>query len=141
MIYKATKAIDAAFKENGLKHKVNEQPSFSAVEAGFSGDNCTFTVHFVSQDDDCDVKVLTQDFAKFPGNKLTAGYEIINSLNKKYRYAKFVLDPSDGGVHAEYDFPVKLNIPTVKEVAVEIALRFMKIIDDAYPEIMKAIWS
>ena len=141
MIYKATKLVEAMFKEKELKHSVREVGSLSFVQAGFSGDNTTFTLRFISSDDDNDVKIMTEDFAKFPEDKRAKGYELINELNRKYKYMKLTLDPSDGGVCAQYDLPVRLSDSEVGKVCFEIAIRFSNIVDDIYPDIMKAIWA
>ena len=51
---------------------------------------------------------------------------------------KFTLD-NDSSLNAEYDLPV--NTEDVGEACFEIGLRMAQIIDEAYPEFMKAIWS
>lgn len=139
MMRKATVLIEKALKGAGLKCQAIDLNEFSFVEAGFSGDNCTFKLRFISPDDDNDVKAMTEDFAKFPQNKLAAGYELINSLNRKYKYAKFTID-SNGAVSAQFDFPVRTSSETLGDEAIEIAIRFSKIIDDVYPDIMRVIY-
>ncbi len=140
MVFKATNIIAKALKEAGLKCDVRENDEYSFVETGFSGENCTFKMCFFSADDDNDVKVLTNEFAKYPEDKLEEGYIIMNELSRKYRYLKFTLDKDDGAVNAQYDFPVALPEEVLGKVAIEFAIRFSKIIDDAYPQIMRSIW-
>ena len=139
MVYQATKQIAKAFKDAGLKCGIQEVANFSFVEAGFTGKNCTFKLRFISVDDDNDVKAMTEDFAKYPESKFQNGYKMMNELSRTYKYFKFTMD-DNGAVCAQYDFPVSLTSDAVGQVAVEIALRCMKIIDDAYPNIMKSIW-
>ena len=50
---------------------------------------------------------------------------------------RFTLD-SDGDINMEYDFPV--SITEIGEPAYEIAVRFTQVLDEAYPELMKAMW-
>lgn len=139
MIYQATKAISDAFKDAGLKCGVQEVDSFSFVEAGFTVENCTFKLFFISTDDDNDVKAVTEDFAKYPESKFQSGYKMMNELSQTYKYLKFIMDDK-GAVRAQFDFPASLSTEAVGKVAVEIALRCMSIVDDAYPKIMKSIW-
>lgn len=139
MIYQATKAISDAFKDAGLKCSVQEVDSLSFVETGFTAENCTFKLFFISTDDDNDVKAVTEDFAKYPESKLQSGYKMMNELSQTYKYFKFTIDDK-GAVRARFDFPVSLSTEAVGKVAVEIALRCMSVVDDAYPKIMKSIW-
>lgn len=139
MVYQATKLIADAFKGAGPKYGVQEVGSLSFVELGFTGNNCTFKLRFISADDDNDVKVMTEDFAKYPENKFENGYKLMNELSRTYKYYKFTMDDK-GGVCAQYDFPVSLPTDAIGKVAIELALRCAKIIDDVYPMVMKSIW-
>lgn len=139
MIYQATRLISDAFKEAGLKCGTQEVGPLSFVEAGFTGSNCTFKLRFISTDNDNDVKAMTEDFAKYPEGKFQNGYKMMNELSRTYKYFKFTMDDS-GAVCAQFDFPVSLSKEDVGKVAVELAVRCMKIVDDAYPKIMKSIW-
>ena len=141
MIYKATKLIQREFKQAGIKSTTREIGELSFVEAAFTGKNCNVTIRFISTDDDYDVKALTDNFAKYPTQRLAKGLEIINNLNKKYRYAKFTISPQEGYVTAEYDFPTTIKEESVGTIATEIVLRFAQIVDDAYPEIMQSVWA
>lgn len=138
-MFKATTLIEKEFKKSGIKCSTHEISSFSFVEAGFTGENCTFKLRFISTDNDNDVKVLTEDLVKIPSNKLDSAYKVINSFNAKYKYAKFSVSSSNA-VTAEYDFAVATPSEAVGPIAVETALRFAKIVDDGYPEIMRVVW-
>ncbi len=141
MIYKATKLIQRDFKQAGIKCSTREVGELSLVEAGFTGKNCNFTVRFISNDNGTGVHALTDNFAKYPRQRIANGYEIVNELNKKYKYAKFTISPSEGDICAEYDFPTTLKEESVGVIATEIVLRFAQIVDEAYPEIMKSVWA
>ncbi len=140
VLYNKTVLIAEAFEAHGLKHSVEETPVFSYLEAGFSGKNITgVKVRFVSVDEESEVKVITDGFAKYPEDRKDKGYCVMNRMNDKFKYAKFVLNDR-GDVHAEYDIPRSVSDENLGEIAVEIALRFASIIDNAYPEIMQSIW-
>jgi len=139
MIYQATERISDAFIDADLKHQVQELGPLSFVEAGFNGDNCTFRLRFISLDDDNDVKAMTEDFAKIPAARRDAGCRLLNELNRDYKFFKFTMDDT-GAVCAQYDFPVTVSEEEVGSIALEVALRCAKVMDDAYPRIMQVIW-
>ena len=64
----------------------------------------------------------------------------MNSLNAKYRFVKWVLD-KDGDIHVEFDMPSGTPPVILGDLALEVFLRMVKIADDAYPTIMRKIWS
>lgn len=140
MVYHATQIIAQAFDQRGLKYNIREVGSLSTVELAFSGDNVDVKLNFISSDNDNDVKVLSNTFAKFPESKLSTGYKLANDLAREYKYLKFTID-KDGDMSAQYDFPLKTQDEALGEFAIEMAARFTKIINDCYPKIMKALWS
>ncbi len=139
MVYKATKLVEKAFKENNIKCRISETENTSAVEAGFGGDNVSgIILRFISTDDDNDVAVRIFELVRVPQNKRAAVFEAINSLQRKYRYCSFNVD-DDGDMTVSYDMP--LRTPDPGTVAVEMFVHVTHIVDEAYPVIMKALWS
>lgn len=139
-MYKATTMIEAALKERGLKCISMDMRIFSFVELGFSGDNCTFKMRFISDDDGNDVKMLTDNICKVPKEKLPEAYALVNEMNRTYKYLKFSLD-NEGNFTAQYDLLVSTSDSELPDAAFEVTVRTSKIVDDVYPKIMKLIWS
>lgn len=139
MIYQATKTIANAFNDAELKCSIQEVDSVSFVETRFTGDNCTITLRYFSTGDDNDVQVIAEPFAKYPESKFQDGYKMMNKLSQTYRYLKFTMS-DEGGVCVRFDFPASLSTEVVGKVAVEMALRCVSIVNEAYIEIMKSIW-
>lgn len=139
-MFKATKEIAAYLEAKGIKYTVEETDKVSYVDVKYSCDNApSITVTFFSSDDDNDVAVRAVRLVKgVPANKTAAVLKVINDLHARFRYAKFVLD-KDNDVNMEYDIPLRTT--NVGAVAKEICSRMVDIGDDAYPELMKAIWS
>lgn len=138
MIYNATKVIDEAFKQAGIKYRVEEGKTTSRVVAGFTPKNgSAIRVNFISSDDDNDVSVRVIAIVSATDDKREAILNVANECNAAYRYCKFVVD-DDNDVNAEFDFPVRTQ--NVGPVAVEIFIRFMKIIEEVYPKFMKTLW-
>ena len=136
-MFQATKAIQEAFAEANLKCRVEEAGGMSMVKAGVSGKQTTYSIHFISSDDDNDVASRVMTFVKTPEEKRPQVLEAINECNRKFRFLKFVID-KDNDVNVEADIP--LRVTNVGPVAVELTIRIMKILDEAYPIFMKCIW-
>jgi hypothetical protein len=75
---------------------------------------------------------------KVPDNKVDAMLVKLNQLNNQYRFIRFSLD-KDNEVQVSHDMPMATTNPG--DIAVEITIRTAKILDDVYPEMMKALWS
>ena len=140
MIYKATKAIEAALKNAELKYSIKETEKSSAVRIGWEGDSHSVTLFFISHDDDTDVAVCITDWISVPESKRESILTTLNALNNEYRYFKFCLH-DDGDIAVEYDFPVSIAMDQVGDTAMEMIARSLKILEDAYPKLMKAIWA
>lgn len=139
MIYKATKLIQAELEESNIKCTIEETPSSSYVRVGYNCDNVSsIVVRFISSDDDNDVAARIWTLAKATPAKRAAVLEAINELNAKYRYVFFYLD-DDNEVNVGYDFPLRTT--NVGAIAREILNRMVNIADEAYPILMKALWS
>ena len=96
-------------------------------------------MHFISTDDTNDVSVRVPLFVRFKEKDVTEMLRVANTMNNRYRYVKFVVNPESESVTIEYDFPEKTE--HIGPAAVEVFHRLMSIAEDAYPEFMKAIWN
>lgn len=132
--------IKKEFEKAELKHQVQQHGPLDFLEAGFTGDNASVIIRVYAVDNDRGVIVMSENFAKFPGAKLEAGYKLTNQLNCDYKFVKFTID-NDGGLSTQWDLPDFVPSELVGKVAMEIVLTMFKIIDDTYPEVMKAIWA
>lgn len=139
-MFKASQMIyDALRQRNGLKVFTEETDSSSRVWLQFGIRNGgSYRIQFISTDDDCDVAVRIFDLISIDPEKIGKILTVINELNCKYRYTKFTLT-KDNNINVEYDYPVSGKHP--EESAVEIVIRMTQIVDDAYPELMHAMWS
>lgn len=139
MIRPATMAIQKTFDEKNIKYRVNQVGDSSIVEAGFVLDNGpNVIVRFISRDDDNDVAVRVFDLVKVKEDQQETMIKVINDLNKEFRFLKFVIHDT-GSVHVEND--LYLRTENVGEVAAEMFVRYMQILKQAYPKLMKALWA
>ena len=140
-MFKATREIYQILKgsDAGLKVFTSENEKSSEVWLSFSVKNgSSYTVKYISRDDDNDVALRVFSLIHVEESQKANLYPALNEVNNKYRYVKFVLD-GDNDVNVEYDFPVRTK--SFDGIAEEMLVRFVQIIDDAYPILMRAMWS
>lgn len=90
------------------------------------------------QDNNHGVHFVCNGFAVVPEEKLGAVLMACNGLNKLYRWFKFYID-DDMDVMVEDDAIV--DIESVGKECLELILRMVNVVGDAYDPIMKAIYS
>lgn len=84
------------------------------------------------------VNIKCFTIAKVPETALMNMYVKLNELNADYRWIKFYID-SDNEVTASGD--AIIDEETAGEECHELCMRYVNIIDECYPEIMKALWA
>lgn len=140
--FKATKLIAETFEKRGVKFDVVSHHGSEQLLAGFSvecGPNVI--MRFISRDNDNDVAArIFGLIANTPKEKRARLMDACNVLNHKIRYMKFYLD-TDGDINVEYDFPVHSPDDGIGEMAFEIFVRMMQILDSEYSIFMKALYS
>lgn len=138
-MYTAIEKIQAAFQKADLKHSIDQMGENWILRAGVNGNASTYQFLFISDKDNSnDVFVRIFQYAKFPPEAMARGYRILNELQVKYRYVRFVLN-DNGNVNVEYDFPIAFE--NIGNGAVETLIRLTKILDECYPVVMRAIWN
>ena len=139
-MFKMTRAIaNELKKDDNLKVFTDEHENSRDVWLQFGIDNGgSYRIRFISRDDDNDVAVRVFGMVTLKEEQWSKVLPALNKLNAKYRYVKFVLD-SDGDVNLEYDYLMRDPDPAAS--AKELVIRIVKIVDEAYPEIMHALWS
>ena len=134
-MFYATQAIRNALLEMNLKISLDETDKASVVKVLFPLKcRAPVEIRFISTDNDNDVAVRV-DLMRVGKEQTDAVLTVLNKLNRKYRYAKFTLNSEDD-VTVEYDMPIKNEL--VGETAKEILERFLQIIQEAHPEILRA---
>ncbi|MDD7367892.1 MAG: YbjN domain-containing protein [Clostridiales bacterium] len=140
-MYQATMEIIQEFDSANIKYDAvdNQDANYSYVAASFkSKANTVVSIKFISNDDDGDAEVRAFSLAHIPDERLAGALKLVNELNRRFRYVKFVIG-EDNDVNAEYDLP--LRNANIGPCATEMFIRCMKIIDVALPELMHLIWA
>lgn len=139
-MYQAAERIYEAFLRKNIKCKLREKGGMSLVETAFSGRNfASVSLYFLSNTDGNDVALRVSGLVKFPLERLPRLYEACNELNRKYRFAKFVIDPEKAVVNMEMDIPSSCE--NVGAVAEELLVRAVAILDESIPRLMQATWA
>ncbi len=140
--FKAINLLAETFEKRGVKFDVVSHDGSEELRAGFSVDCGPFVImRFISRDNDNDVAArIFGLISNTPKEKRTRVMEACNVLNHKIRYVKFYLD-TDGDINVEYDFPVHSPDDGIGEMAFEIFVRMMQILDSEYSIFMKALYS
>ena len=140
--FKAINLITETFEKRGVKFDVVSHRGSEQLLAGFSVDcGPNVIMRFISRDNDNDVAArIFGLITNTPKEKMGRVMEACNVLNHKIRYMKFYLD-TDGDINVEYDFPVHTPDDGIGEMAFEIFVRTMQILDSEYSIFMKALYS
>lgn len=139
-VFSATNNIAEVFDEHNVKYKVINMNGQEEVLAGFSVENRPVILKFISTDECNDVAArIFGLFCNTPKEKRGRVLEACNIANNKVRFLKFCLD-DDGDVNVEFDFPERSD-ENVGEIALEILIRSMNILESEYKIFAKALYS
>lgn len=140
--FKAINLIAETFEKRGVEFDVKNHHGMEELQTFIPIDCGTFTImRFISHDNDNDIAVrIIGLVSNTPKEKRNRVMEACNVLNHKIRYMNFSLD-DDGDVVVAYDFPVRSPDEGIGEMAFEIFVRTMQILDSEYSIFMKALYS
>ena len=140
--FKATNLLAETFEAHDVQFHVYNMQGQEALVSWFSVDGGpNVMIKFISRDNDNDVAVRIHGLiSKTPKEKQARVMEACNVLNRKLRFLKFLLD-TDGDINVEYDFPMHTADACIGEMAYEIFLRAVRILDCEYSIFMKALYT
>lgn len=93
----------------------------------------------IFDDNERTVSLRSFDLCHVPENKRDQMYKICNDINENYRWVKLYIDEDDFTITAQDD--AVLQAESAGEEIRELAGHMAQIVDDAYPALMKAVWS
>lgn len=137
MKYKET--VTAYFDSQGIKY-LNSVDQPSRISLLFNTDNIPqITVNvFFDEQDKPNVQFVGYDIVKFNEENLIKGLEICNKLNMEYRWLTFFINDSHSLV---VNADALYNTENCGEISLSYIMRMVNIVDEAYPKIMKNLWS
>ena len=135
----AIQMTKAYFDSKGLKYRAHDDGK--ALFVSFSGlkNKGTLEILIVFDDDDRAVAIRGMDVSSAPEEKWPQLFKICSELNYKYRWVKFCIQKGRKQVSAEDD--AVITPETAGEEVYELIIRMVRIVDQAYPEIMRGIWA
>ena len=116
---------------------VNEEKAI--IRTGWNLEGTRISIYFQFDQDCKSVHIVGNEFVSFGADKVDKMCRIFNECNRKYRWVKFTVDPSDNTASVECDAVIQLD--TCAEEVTELMLRMVKIVENAYPIIMKELWA
>lgn len=116
---------------------VDDEHNILRIGAGLK--NTQLAIYFQFGDDDADVHLEGRQFANIPEDQLDKIYKICNTINDAYRFVKFVWDDEAEDLCCRSDGVIQLD--SCAEEVYELMARMATIVDEAYPQIMKALWA
>ena len=135
-----TAKITKAFFDSKGFHVDQVGDEGEVLLAGFAMNNREGIRVIIQFDDNEEsAKILAPEVAKIPENAMDKMYKVINDINEHYRWIKFVIDEENNTVMAGDDAVIQLD--SCGEEIFRCCFQLVHIVDQAYPEIMKAIFS
>ncbi len=126
-------------KEIKYTHYPAEEKRKEAIKILYTGEhNNSLTFVFFFDDDGESVNVKVWDICKVTEEKIMEMHVVINELNYEYRWIKLFVD-DENEVTASGD--AIIDEDTAGEECYEILGRYLSILDDIYPRLMKVLWA
>ena len=138
MASQSTELFLAYLETQGMKGNLLDDEK-NIVRVGLGLKNTQIAVFFQFSDDDTDAHIEGREFAKIPSDQIEKAYKICNNLNDSYRWVKFVWDEQANDLACRCDAVIQLD--SCAEEVYELMARMATIVDEAYPQIMKALWA
>lgn len=132
----AAKVVASFFEAQDTKAvELNE----NLLRIGWNFDGGSIVIFFDFAEDDSHVHLEGMDFITVPEDKFDKMYKVLNECNDRYKHVKFVLDTDNGHICARDDDVIQID--SCGPECFELMIRMVKIVEDAYPIFMKAMWA
>ena len=128
----------AYLDSKGLRYRVEEENRIR-IAYGDLDNIGRAEVLVIFDDNDTSVGLRCFNVCNIPENKVVNLYEVCSKLNERYRWIKFFVDENDNTITAADDAIVQAE--TSGEEVLDLVRKMIHIVDEAYPEIMKSLWS
>ena len=132
--------VEFAMTERGLKFEHVEGRENPTITLGFGGGDYLFShlgVFIIFDEDGTSAHIVTSPIARVSAEKTAGVLCTLNECNQKFRWVKFFLD-EDNDVIADSD--MDFDEQNAAGVCIEAAVRTASIVNEAYPDIMRAVW-
>lgn len=135
----SAKMVASYFQNDGLKFEMDGDDE-EIIRINFNADNVeSVRISLFFDKEDKNVAVRSFNICKVEESKKPKIYEVCSKLNDDFRWVKFSIDEKDNTVTASVDAVIRMDV--AGEICHELVFRMVNIVDDAYPQIMKALWA
>ena len=135
----ASKATQAFFDSEGIKYELLNEDT-GLIRLGFTMENKdSLSIFLDFSADGTSVSLVSFEIAKAPVEKKYKMFELCNSLNKRYKWVRFYYDEEKAMITAQDDAVIQLD--SCGEEIIRCCIQMKHIVDEAYPEIMRAIFA
>lgn len=138
MSYATTNRFTDFLDEHNVKWSYASEDE-NTIRIGYNLDNTHIAIFVIFGENCTDAGVRGVDFINVPKDKIAELIFAINKANCEYRWITFTIDSEDGSVVARAD--AVINEETCADVVFELVVRMNNVVDEVYPELMKAMWA
>lgn len=128
--------VKAYLDQEGIIYKDGNEDVLSVTYSGEQLSEIRILIAFDTEDAKAEFSCFS--IGKFDEEQFPKGLIACNSCNARYRWAKFYIDDENYvGVRAD----AILDEDSCGEECLELIIRLVNIVDEAYPVFMKARWA
>ena len=140
-MYASTEQFVKVLNEKNVHYDLREatpERALDQIQVAYRAENTAVRLMFLFDKPSASVSIRAFDLIKVPEAKQAKILEAINAQNVHFRFAKFSLNTKDFTVQMSMDAVFRNH--DVGEICFELLGRAVNICNDAYPELMKALW-
>ena len=104
-------------------------------------ENCRLTLYMDFDDSERSLHYEAVNYIKVPKSKCANVTQILNNFNSEYRWVKFVFDSEEDSITVKMDVILPDDYEAGDKMAYEAMVRVLSVSDDAYEELMEALWA
>ena len=135
----AAKVTAAFFEKEGLKCKISSDDG-RLLMTGFGMKNReSIIVQMFFEEDNTAVHLMAIDLVKVPDDRKDRMYKVVNQMNAKFPWIKFVVRDELPVISAEDDAVIQLD--SCGEEVLRCCIQLVGICDQAYPLLMKELFA
>ena len=138
MANQAAKLFTAYLDSKNMTYKVLDEKG-AVVRTGWNLDNTKLEIYYFFAENNENVHIEGRNFVKVPKDSIDKMYKLCNEINRKFRWFKFTIDEDRLDMVVEDDAVIQLD--SCAEEVFELMIRMTQVVDEAYPQFMKAIYA
>lgn len=133
--YKNTKAFLKLLDDKGVIYTVtgvNESSGYEQVTVKNKGQDFSYTINYFFHSDDSEVGIRVWDIINYSSSDEAALLREANTLNRKYKHVRWVVDDTNNTISATMDVLTRNNADTA-DILWEYTIKLVNLLDTGYP--------